>query len=253
MKKIIFVDAGHGGADPGAVGYVKESEINIKVTNYMCAHLEANYDCKVIKDISADSINTVVARANKAKADIFVSNHVNSGRGDGYEALIYNEKNAELARIFQKHVKEAGQNIRPYSPVCRPDLGVLRLTKMPAILNEMAFVDNKKDIKDWDEPAELKKMGIAYAKAAAEAVGAEKKTQKPTSKPTGKPQKEFLVKVQVDSLNIRKAPEIDDNIVGHIKDRGTYTIVKTTADGTWGYLKSKAGWIRILDKYAKRV
>ena len=35
MTKKIFLDAGHGGADSGAVKYVKESEVNIKVVNYM--------------------------------------------------------------------------------------------------------------------------------------------------------------------------------------------------------------------------
>jgi hypothetical protein len=39
---------------------------------------------------------------------------------------------------------------------------------MPAVLTETAFVDNKKDITDWNDDAELKKVGIAYAKAAAE-------------------------------------------------------------------------------------
>jgi peptidoglycan hydrolase-like protein with peptidoglycan-binding domain len=46
---------------------------------------------------------------------------------------------------------------------------------MPAILNEGAFVDNQKDIADWDEEHELKKLGIAYAEAAAEYLQLEKK------------------------------------------------------------------------------
>ena len=49
---------------------------------------------------------------------------------------------------------------------------------MPAVLNEGAFVDNLKDIQDWNEDHELKKMGEAYAKAAAEYLGlAEKKVE----------------------------------------------------------------------------
>jgi peptidoglycan hydrolase-like protein with peptidoglycan-binding domain len=50
---------------------------------------------------------------------------------------------------------------------------------MKAILNEGAFVDNKKDIADWDEDHELKKMGIAYAEAAAEWLNLPKKVAKP--------------------------------------------------------------------------
>ena len=65
----------------------------------------------------------------------------------------------------------------------RPDLAVLRLTNMPAVLNEGAFVDNKKDIQDWDEDAELKKLGMAYAEAAAEWLKLEKKAVAPVPAP----------------------------------------------------------------------
>jgi hypothetical protein len=63
----------------------------------------------------------------------------------------------------------------------RPGLAVLKYSSMPAILNEGAFVDNKKDIEDWNDDAELKKLGIAYAKAAAEYL---KLTKKATTSKT---------------------------------------------------------------------
>jgi len=173
MAKKIFWDAGHGGSDPGAVGYVRESDVNVAVTNYGCAYLEANYVCNVYKDISADSINTVVGRANKWGADLFISTHFNADGGDGYEALVYDANNAALGQCFERHVKAIGQNSRGVK--YRPDLGVLRLTNMKAILNECAFVDNWNDIKDWNDAAELKVMGEALAKAAAEWLGLQKK------------------------------------------------------------------------------
>ena len=54
---------------------------------------------------------------------------------------------------------------------------MLRLTQMPAVLNEGAFVDNKTDISDWNEDRELEKLGVAYAEAAAEYLKLEKKPQ----------------------------------------------------------------------------
>ena len=78
-----------------------------------------------------------------------------------------------LGEIFEKHVLQAGQNSRGVK--LRPGLTVLNATRMPAVLNEGAFVDNKKDIADWNEEAELKVLGIAYAKAAAEFLKLEKK------------------------------------------------------------------------------
>lgn len=172
MAKIYF-DAGHGGSDPGAVKYVKEADVAMKVVEYAVAYMKEHYICEVYQDVSSDSLNTIVSRANKWKADLFVSIHFNAGGGDGYEALVYSSANKKLGQHFEKYVKAAGQNSRGVK--YRPDLAVLRDTNMKAILNEIAFVDNKTDISDWDEDAELKKMGEALAEAAASWVGAKKK------------------------------------------------------------------------------
>lgn len=180
MAKKVFWDAGHGGSDPGAVKYVKEADVNIKVVNYAHEYLKDNYECESKKDTTADSIRTVVGRANSWDADLFVSVHFNAGGGDGYEALVYSSKSKALGQCFEKHVKAVGQNSRGVK--YRPDLGVLRLTDMKAILNEIAFVDNKKDIRDWDENSELKVMGIALAKAAADYLNIPKKKKATTSK-----------------------------------------------------------------------
>ena len=59
------------------------------------------------------------------------------------------------------------------------------------------------------------------------------------------------VKVIVSSLNIRSGAGTKYNVVGSIKDKGTYTITKTS--GNWGYLKSGTGWINISSNYVKRV
>ncbi|MGN1167194.1 MAG: N-acetylmuramoyl-L-alanine amidase [Lachnospiraceae bacterium] len=178
LKKVLW-DAGHGGSDPGAVGYVKEADVAIKVVNYAHEYLKDNYECESKKDTTSDSIRTVVDRANSWGADLFVSVHFNAGGGDGYEALVYSSKNKALGQCFEKQVKAVGQNSRGVK--YRPDLGVLRLTNMKAILNEIAFVDNKKDIKDWDENAELKVMGTALAKAAADWLDIPKKKKATTS------------------------------------------------------------------------
>lgn len=197
--KRIYNEAGHGGRDPGAVGFVRESDVNIKVTKYCSEHLEANYECLVYTDVTDDDIDTVVARANKWKADLFMSHHFNAGKGNGWEGLIYSFLNKALGECFEKYVKEAGQNSRGIKE--RPDLGVLRLTDMVAILNEWAFVDNKNDIKDWDEDHELKLLGIAAAEAAAEYLKLPKKTKKPSTGKTTKSVKAHdAAKYRKDSL-----------------------------------------------------
>ena len=180
MAKRIYIDPGHSKVDPGAVGYEVERDLNEKVSKFMNEHLLENYVCETkVGDISINSTSKVAAEANAWGADLFVSNHNNAGGGDGYEALVHNEKRVPLGKVFEKHVKAAGQNSRGVK--LRPGLAVLRLTNMPAVLNEGAFVDNKKDIEDWNEEHELKKLGIAYAEAAAEYLKLEKKAVAPAT------------------------------------------------------------------------
>ena len=167
MEKKIYINPGHSDKDPGAVGYEKERELNVKVSQYQQDYLLANYDCQVrMNPGTLGNLSAIAKDANDWGADIFVSNHFNAGGGDGWEGLVYNSARVSLGQIFEKHAKEAGQNSRGVK--LRPDLAVLRLTNMPAVLNEGAFVDNKTDIADWNEDGELKKLGIAYAKATAE-------------------------------------------------------------------------------------
>ena len=181
----IYLNPGHSNTYPGAVGYVQERSQNVKVTKYQNEYLLANYVCETKVTSGKLTLNEAIREANAWGADFVCSNHFNAGGGDGWEGLVYSDASREIGEVFEKHVKAIGQNSRGVK--IRPDLGILRLTNAPAILTEGAFVDNKKDIKDWDEEHELKQLGIAYAKATAEVVGLKKKTgtdvvKKPTSK-----------------------------------------------------------------------
>ena len=177
MKKI-YINPGHSDKDPGAVGYETERKLNVAVSQHMNDYLLANYACET-RVYSNDSLTAVCNDANSWGADLFVSNHFNAGGGDGYEALVYSQKRVPLGEIFAKQVQAIGQNLRLYGAApgvkIRTDLSVLAKTNMPAVLNEGAFVDNLKDIQDWNDDAELKALGIAYAKAAAEYLGLEEK------------------------------------------------------------------------------
>ena len=204
MSKKIYINPGHSNVDPGAVGYETERKLNVKVSAYMNEYLLANYDCQtMVTDGANNSLTAVANEANKWGADLFVSNHFNAGGGDGYEALVYSEKRIPLGRIFEKHVKAAGQNSRGVK--LRPGLAVLRLTNMPAIICEGAFVDNKKDIEDWNDDAELKKLGIAYAQAAAEFVNADKKAASPAQ--TAPEAESTLYCVQVGAFKVKANAE----------------------------------------------
>ena len=175
MAKKIYINPGHSDKDPGAVGYETERRLNVQVSEYQRDYLLENYDCEVrMNPGSMGNLSAIAGDANSWGADLFVSNHFNAGGGDGWEGLVYNDSRVALGKIFEKYVLGAGQNSRGVK--LRPDLAVLRLTNMPAVLNEGAFVDNQKDIADWNDEAELKKLAIAYAQATAEALQLEKKS-----------------------------------------------------------------------------
>lgn len=262
MSKKIYINPGHSNKDPGAVGYETERKLNVKVSEYMNAYLLANYECEtMMTDYNNNSLTAVSKEANTWGADLFVSNHFNAGGGDGYEALVMSNARVELGKIFEKHVKAIGQNSRGVK--LRPGLHVLKATNMPAVLNEGAFVDNKKDIQDWNENHELKKMGEAYAKAAAEYLNLTKKKlttnsgaadKTPEKYPTENKEENFkpyVVRVTVSALNVRKGPGTNYAIGTVIRDKGSYTIVEEAGDGFWGKLKSGAGWISL--RHTKKI
>lgn len=170
----IYLNPGHSDKDPGAVGYEVERKLAVKVVQYEREHLLENYICEVRSNPGTmGNLYDICDDANQWGADLFDSTHFNAGKGDGWEGLINSEATRELGEIYEKHITAIGQNSRGVK--IRTGLVVLRDTKMAAIINECAFVDNKKDIEDWNDDAELKQMGIAQAKAAAEYLKLEKK------------------------------------------------------------------------------
>lgn len=73
-----------------------------------------------------------------------------------------------------------------------------------------------------------------------------------SSSPAPKPSSSnnsFLVQVTASALNIRQAPNTTSRVTGVIRDKGAYTIIEQS--GSWGRLKSGAGWIHL--DYTKRI
>ena len=83
QRRVIVLDAGHGGRDPGAIGYkgIKEKDINLAITLKLAQLLNKDGRFKVILTRKDDTFVGLEERAKKAlrnRADLFVSIHANA-------------------------------------------------------------------------------------------------------------------------------------------------------------------------------
>lgn len=246
----VYVDAGHGGSDPGAVKYLTERDVNLVIAKACRDYLESNgVSVKMSRTSNKTNtdINEMAAEANKWGADYVVSIHNNSGGGDGFEVYhtINGGKGKTLAKNIEAEVKKIGQNSRGLKTKKGNHgdyFGMIRLTKAPAVICEGVFVDNKTDVKIADTVAEQQEFGYAYARGILKTAGIKDKGLAGTATETTKKPASgsYLVQVKIKDLYIRKGPGTQYGNKGFIKP-SVYTIVKT--DGRWGKLKSGAGWI----------
>lgn len=171
MKPKVFLSAGHGGSDPGAVAYgMKEKDINL---NIMLACNDILVKHGVITVLSRikdenDPVAQEVREANASEADIAVSFHTNAGKGDGSETWYSkgSKKGERLAELCEKCTKEIGQNSRGIKS--STSLWFVKATTMPAVICECAFIDHDVDNDIIDTIEEQKAFGVAYAKAILE-------------------------------------------------------------------------------------
>lgn len=167
----VFLSAGHGGSDPGAVANgLYEKTINLNALLACQAELVRHgvtVTCSRTTD-TEDPVQREVIEANASDADLAVSFHANAGGGDGFEVFYYTEnvEAAKLAKLCENHVKALGQNSRGLKR--GNGLYFIKNTKMTSVLVESFFVDNKNDAKIGDTILEQKAFGVAYAKAILE-------------------------------------------------------------------------------------
>ena len=221
----VFLSAGHGGSDPGAVAYdLYEKIINLNTLLACKSELERHGVTVIasrLKDEN-DPVSQEVKEANASGAEIAVSFHANAGGGDGFEAFYYSSslKGRKLAQLGEKYVKALGQNSRGLKS--GNHLYFVKNTDMTAVLFESFFVDNAKDKLIGDTVAEQQAFGVAYAKAILEYLGITYK-EATVSKPTATTStKKPLYKVQVGAYSVKANAE---NMVKNLDKAGFKGII----------------------------
>lgn len=157
--KVIYLDAGHGGLDPGAMyGGVKEKDINLEITKKLqekLSEMGAIVYMTRADDYDLASINTNnrkrsdlsrrVNIINRSNCDLFLSIHLNAEDTNTWKGaqVFYddtNEENKEIAKIFQKYFKKylgSKRNIKKVN-----DLYLQKRIKRPGVLLEVGFLSN---------------------------------------------------------------------------------------------------------------
>lgn len=179
----VCVDPGHGGYDPGAIGNgLKEKDLTLDICFRLKPLLEFNGISVILtregdhavgyleNDLNGE-LRARVERAELAKADLFVSVHINAGGGTGVEVLIIGlGGKAEIAakKVLPFLVQTGGWTNRG---IKTQNIMVLRETSMPAILTENGFIDKTVDAEKLREPNFRQALAVAHAKGICDYFG----------------------------------------------------------------------------------
>ena len=159
IGKVIYIDPGHGGIDPGATYKdIYEKDINLSIALKLKKELENNgaivyltryYDIDLsisTNNHKKSDLNNRVRAINNSNADLFISIHLNSYGTSWHGVQIFyddnNSTNEVLASIMDKNIKNLNGN-RTYKK--KNNLYLLKNIKIPGILVEVGFLSNENE------------------------------------------------------------------------------------------------------------
>lgn len=161
-----YLDFGHGGKDPGAVGptNLKESDTALKIGMIVKENLENSLE-KVITTRENDkyySLDYRTKKANIENSDYFISIHLNSATNTsakGCEVWLYDE-NSKLKNLANNLCNNLSNKINTPNRGVKysKKLSILKNTKMPALLIEVDFISNKEVEKSLRNDKHLKNI-----------------------------------------------------------------------------------------------
>lgn len=142
-KKVVVIDAGHGGTDLGTTrDGISEKEIVLSIAKKIKA-LNQNQNLEIIltrNDDSYPSLTDRTGKINEVKPDFAISLHINNSPREttvskGIEVFVQdNEVSRKLATKFSEKFQD--------SKIRTGNLYILRESKTPAILLELGFMNN---------------------------------------------------------------------------------------------------------------
>lgn len=189
----IFIDPGHGGTDPGAVGNgLQEKKLTLQASKRIRDMLAEYQNAQVKLSREVDKTLSLKQRtdmANTWRADFLLSVHINAfnGKAQGYEDYTYS--GTAGATVAHQNVIHA-EIIKQVDFVNRgkkqKNLHMLRESRMPALLTENGFIDNPSDAAKLKQSSYIERIARGHANGLVKAFGLKKKpTASKPSKPSG--------------------------------------------------------------------
>lgn len=232
MSKI-FLDYGHGGSDPGAIGNgIREKDLTLQI-GLKVAKILRGAKQTVVESRTTDKYLSLAQRtqlANKSKADVFVSIHINSftkATANGVETFNHtgSANGAKLAKAIQDELVKAGL-FRANRGVKTANFYVIKNTTMPAALTELGFISNKEDVKVMTTKQD--QLAQAVANGILKYLG--QATVKPTTPSKPKPSKP---KLYTDDAKYPKLGNVGPNVlkIQKLLNRHGYKVAEDSSFG----------------------
>lgn len=176
--KVIIVDPGHGGFDPGKPGIkgLDEKDLNLKIALLLRDYLEHAGAVVIMTRTTDDDVDGMDGVKHKSKdmverkklsegGDILVSIHQNSFTQPSVHGAqtFYNNKSEEgkkLATSIQKSIKEYTDPENKREAKSNTNYYVLKATDMPAVIVECGFLTNPQEEEKLNSEAYQKQMAL---------------------------------------------------------------------------------------------
>ena len=182
VRKVV-IDPGHGGTDAGATGNnLLEKDYNLLISKYMYDRFkELGVPVAITRESDttlspSDRVNTILNKFGNSSDVILISNHVNSGGGEGAEVIYALRNRDTLARRILENIGATGQETRKYyqrrlpSDTSKDYYFIHRNTgNLEPLIVEYGFIDDTKDVEFLKE--NYKELAEAVISAVANYIG----------------------------------------------------------------------------------
>lgn len=178
--KVLLLDAGHGGKDPGTSGNgMQEKNLNLTIAQKIAQKLQGSgIKVYMTRDSDVYPENSTRAKTANDIADLMVSIHMNSGpeTANGTETLYQVHANDNGARLTSKQLAEIlqGKVVSATGNTNRgaklwTDVLILNRTTVPAVIVEVIFITNTGDALKISNPSYQDQVAQAIADGIQEA------------------------------------------------------------------------------------